>query len=282
MHRAALIALLAGLFAACARQATDEPPARPTVDKVTIPQNDLDVRVDGFRIVPPMGLGSWAAFATVGDTTTVMGDVVLLEGEIAAVERTLIRQGLTVTGLHNHFVRARPSVLFMHIAGRGPGPAMREAVDSVLAEVRMLRGADPGAAAVPSVASTLDTAAIAGILGHGGTLSGGVYKVVIGRPDVTVAQRGVAVTTGMGLNTWAAWQGTPDRAAVAGDFVMLAEEVEPVIDALVTGGIEVVAVHNHMVRETPRTVFLHYWGVGPADALARTLRRALERTGATG
>ena len=107
----------------------------------------------------------------------------------------------------------------------------------------------------------------------------GVFRMTIGRPDVPLRGMGVPVTTEMGFNTWAAWQGAPGHAAVAGDFVMLADEVAPVIAALVDHGIEVVAVHNHMVYEEPRVFFLHYWGVGPADALARGLRAALDRTG---
>lgn len=268
------------VVAACAQGDATVQPADPAVDKVTVPQNDLHVSVDGFRIVPPMGLGSWAAFATVADTTTVMGDVVVQEAEIGPVERAVVEHGLTVTGLHNHFVRATPPVMFMHIGGRGRETSVRAAVDSIFSTVATLRGGDPASAPAPSVQSTLDTALIAETLGFPGSSSGGVFKITIGRPDVTVTHDGVRVTTDMGLNTWASWQGTMDRAAVAGDFVMLGDEVAPVIESLVADGIEVVAVHNHMVGESPRTFFLHYWGVGRVDALARSLREALELTGA--
>lgn len=273
---------VAAVIGACARQSSERPEAvaTPTVDKLSVAQNDLNVSVDGFRIIPPMGLGSWAAFGTVGDTTLVMGDLVVRETEVGPVERAVVSAGLTVTGLHNHFVRAQPPVMFMHIRGYGPDSTMRRAVRHLFDRVAALRGGDPGAAPAPSVRTTLDTGAVARILRHAGQWSNGVYKITIGRPDVTVASGGIAVTTEMGLNTWAAWQGTPDRAAVAGDFVMLAGEVAAVIEALVNGGIEVVAVHNHMVHETPKTFFLHYWGVGPAEELARALRAALERTGA--
>jgi hypothetical protein len=171
--------------------------------------------------------------------------------------------------------------MFMHIGGRGPRDELRASVEAVFDTVAALRGADPSAAAPASVENTLDTAAIAAALGHSGTMSQGVYKVTIGRPDVALGSMGVTVTTDMGFNTWASWQGTPERAAVAGDFTMLEDEVAPVIQTLVEHGIEVVAVHNHMVHEEPRVFFLHYWGVGPAADLARGLRSALDRTGGT-
>lgn len=255
--------------------------AGPEAFKITVPQNDLDVSVDGFRIVPPMGMGSWAAFAPTGsgDEMAVMGDVVVREDEIGPVQRALVERGLTVTGLHNHFVREEPDVMYMHIAGRGARDALRADVEAVLATVAELRGGDPSVAPAREVENTLDTGRIAEILGHAGEASRGVYKVTIGRPDVSLTGHGVRVTTDMGFNTWASWQGTPERAAVAGDFTMLADEVEPVVEALVSHGIEVVAVHNHMVHEDPRVFFLHYWGTGSAEALARGLRAALDRTG---
>lgn len=247
--------------------------------KVTIPQNDLDVTVDGFSIVPPMGLGSWIAFTPAPDGAVIMGDVVVREDEIGPVQHVLLNNGLTVTGLHNHFVRENPNVMYMHVGGEGTEEAMARAVEAVFARVAELRGGDPARAPSRSVPNTIDTTEIARILGHAGAMSGGVYKVTIGRPDVALRAHRVPVTSFMGFNTWAAWQGTPERAAVAGDFAMREDEVAPVIQALVEHGIEVVAVHNHMVQEYPRIVFLHYWGVGPAPELARGLKAALDRTG---
>ncbi len=244
--------------------------------KVTVPQNDLPVSVDGFRIVPPMGLGSWIAFAPDGNGALAMGDIVVREAEIANVERAALEHGLAVTGLHNHFVREDPSVKFMHVRGQGSAEDLARAARAVFDEVVRSRNGDPAASPTPSVPNTLDTDEIARILGHEGARSGGVYKVTIGRPDVVVTSGGVEVTAFMGLNTWAAWQGTPERAAVAGDFAMLQDEVEAVTKALVGHGIEVVAVHNHMLFESPRVFFLHYWGVGPAPDLAGGLRAALD------
>lgn len=247
--------------------------------KVSVAQNDLVVTVDGFEIVPPMGMGSWAAFAPTGTGAVVMGDVVVRENEIGPVQQVLVRNGLTVTGLHNHFVREDPDVMYMHIGGSGTEAELARGVQDVFDKVAELRGGDPSAAAARTVENTLDTARIDEILGHTGAMNGGVYKHTIGRPDVRLTSAGAHVTTFMGFNTWAAWQGTPDNAAVAGDFTMLQREVAPVIEALVENGIGVVAVHNHMVHEQPRVFFLHYWGTGPAESLARGLRAALDETG---
>lgn len=278
---AALVSFLLSI-AACEDAETSAPAQGPEPFKLTVPQNDLDVVVDGFTIVPPMGMGSWAAFAPTGGGSEmlVMGDVVVREDEIAPVQRELLARGLGVTGLHNHFVRETPPVKYMHIRGTGPRDALRADVEAVFARVAELRGGDPSAAEADEVENTLDTDRIAEILGYQGELSRGVYKVTVGRPDVELTSGGTRVTTPMGFNTWASWQGSMEEAAVAGDFVMLADEVAPVIEALVSNGIEVVAVHNHMVHEQPRTFFLHYWATGPAEELARGLRAALDRTGA--
>lgn len=249
--------------------------------RLTVPQNDLEVDVDGFRIIPPMGMGSWAAFAPAenGSEMLVMGDVVVLEDEVGPVQQALVDRGLTVTGLHNHFVREEPDVMYMHIRGTGPRDALEADVRAVFDRVAGLRGGDPSEANAVSVDNGLDTDRISEILGHPGEMNRGVYRVTIGRPDVDLTSDGTTVTTDMGFNTWAAWQGEPDEAAVAGDFVMLEDEVEPVIETLVSNGIEVVAVHNHMVHEEPRAYFLHYWGTGVAEEMAFALREALDQQG---
>lgn len=247
--------------------------------KITIPQNDLDVSVDGFQIIPPMGLGSWAAFTPTAEGALVMGDLVVRDNEIAPVQQVLVESGLTVTGLHNHFVREEPSVMFMHLGGDGTEEELALAVKAVFDRIAGLRGGNPAEARSTVVLNTIDTLEISKILGHPGEMGRGVYKITIGRPDVSLGSHGVPITTFMGFNTWAAWQGSSERAAVAGDFAMLESEVAPVIQTLVEHGIEVVAVHNHMMQEEPRIAFLHYWGVGPATELARGLRTALDRTG---
>jgi hypothetical protein len=152
-------------------------------------------------------------------------------------------------------------------------------VRATLDKVKELRAAKKLQAQSASVTTDFDPATIDEILGTSGRMNAGVYKITIGRPDVRLMDHGVQVSTFAGFNTWMAFQGTSDKAAVAGDFVMLADEVAPVIEALARQNIEVVAVHNHMVHDTPRVFFLHFWGVGPVDALARGLKAGLEQTG---
>jgi hypothetical protein len=247
--------------------------------KITVPQNDLSIIVDGFKIIPPMGLGSWAAFTPCADSAMVMGDIIVTETDLAPVQREVIRQGLTITAIHNHFVRNRPNVMYMHIGGAGDIAKLAASVKAVFEKVKESRGKDPKESKADSVINTLNTALLDSLMGYKGEMNKGVYKYTIGRPDVALQEHGIPVSSFMGFNTWAAWQGTPERAAVAGDFTMLKDEVAPVIKALVENNIEVVAVHNHMVQEEPRIFFLHYWGVGNAVQLARGLKAALNETG---
>jgi hypothetical protein len=247
--------------------------------KITVSQNDLNVMVDGFKIIPAMGLGSWAAFTPCADTAMVMGDIILTETDLAPVQQEVIRQGLTITAIHNHFLRNRPNVMYMHIDGSGDIAKLASSVKAIFDKVKQVRGKDPKEGKADSVINTLNIPQLDSIIGSKGEMAKGVYKYTIGRPDVSLQEHGIRVSTFMGFNTWAAWQGTPQKAAVAGDFTMLENEVAPVIKALVENGIEVVAVHNHMVHEKPRIFFLHYWGIGPAEKLARGLKAALDQTG---
>lgn len=247
--------------------------------KITVPQTDLDVSVDGFKIVPPMGLGSWAAFAPAPEGAVVMGDFVLQEDEIGPVQKTLIDSGLTVSGLHNHFVRDQPKAMFMHIHGMGSVENLARGVRSTLDKIREMRQGKGLKGQPSTVTTTFDPKQIDSILGHSGEMASGVYKITIGRPDVSLTDHGTPVTTFMGFNTWMAFQGTPEKAAVSGDFAMLEHEVAGVIEALVKNDIDVVAVHNHMVTEEPRIFFLHFWGVGPVEDLARGLKAGLDQTG---
>ena len=247
--------------------------------KITVPQNDLNVVVDGFKIIPPMGLGSWAAFTPCADSAMVMGDIILTETDLAPVQQEVIRQGFAITAIHNHFVRNHPNVMYMHIDSKGRVDKLAANVKAIFDKVKQVRGKDPKEGKADSVNNTIDIARLDSIIGKKGEMSKGVYKYTIGRPDVSLQEHGIPVSTFMGFNTWAAWQGTPEKAAVAGDFTMLEDEVEPVIKALVENGIEVVAVHNHMVHEKPRIFFLHYWGVGPVEHLAKGLKAALDKTG---
>ena len=249
--------------------------------KITIAQNDLNVEVDGFKIIPAMGLGAWAAFTPSAEGAMVMGDIILTENDLKPVQQEAIRQGLTISAIHNHFVRNHPNIIYMHVGGSGNTEQMAQKIKAVFDAVKTSRGHDPAAAPADSVVTIIDSKMLDGIIGSKGEWSKGVYKYTIGRPDVSLKEHGVTITTFFGFNTWAAWQGTPDHAAVAGDFTMLEDEVSAVIKALVENGIEVVAVHNHMVHEHPRIFFLHYWGVGNAAQLAKGLKAALDKTGKT-
>lgn len=250
--------------------------------KITVPQNDLKIVVDGFKIIPAMGLGSWAAYTPCGDSAMVMGDIILTESDLKPVQQEAIKQGFAITAIHNHFVRNRPNVLYMHIDKSADVTTLSNGVKAIFDKVKEVRGKDPKSEKADSVTSSLNIPLLDSIIGQKGESGKGVYKYTIGRPDIQLTEHGKQVSTFMGFNTWAAWQGTPQHAAVAGDFTMLENEVEPVIKALIENGIEVVAVHNHMVHENPRIFFLHYWGVGNAEHLAKGLRAALDQTGKGG
>lgn len=251
--------------------------------KVTIPQNDLSVMVDDFKIIPAMGLSTWVAFTPAKNGVMFMGDIIITETDLKPVQQEIIKQGLTSTAIHNHFIRNHPNIMFMHMGGSGSTEVMAQKAKAVLDKVKEGRGGDPskGTASSEAVTNSIDTKMLDGILGTKGEMTKGVYKYTIGRPDVKLMEHGVRVSTFLGFNTWAAFQGTPDKAAVAGDFTMLEDEVEPVLKALIENGIEVVALHNHMVHEQPRIFFLHYWGIGNAEQLAKRLKAAIDQTGKT-
>jgi hypothetical protein len=247
--------------------------------KISAPRNDLRVTVDGFEIVPFMGLTSWAAFRKGPQQTTVMGDIVLLEDEVGTAVSAAVDAGLYVTALHNHFIRSQPFVLFMHIEATSDEATLGRAVRKILDGIKTVRLAHPVALAVKEIPSHLDTAQLEEIVSATGELKDGVFKFTLGRPEVPLKCSrcgGLEITSAMGYNTWAAFQGTQERAAICGDFAMLELEVAPIIRELRAGEIEVVAVHNHMFFEEPRIVFLHYWGIGKAPHLAAVFRRALE------
>ena len=247
--------------------------------KITVPQHDLKVVVDGFKIIPAMGLGSWAAFTPCGDSAMVMGDIIVTETDLKPVQQEVIRQGFAITAVHNHFVRNHPNIMYMHIDRSSDITTLANGVKAIFDKVQEVRGKDPKSAKADSVINTINIPMLDSMIGSKGELTKGVYKYTIGRPDIQLQEHGIPVSTFMGFNTWAAWQGTQDKAAVCGDFTMLESEVAPVIKALVENGIEVVAVHNHMVHEKPKVFFLHYWGIGNAEQLAKGLKAALNETG---
>ncbi len=248
--------------------------------KLSVPRKEVRVTLEGFEIVPFMGLTSWVALREGPHHTTLMGDIVVLEDEIRGAMSAAIQSGLYVTALHNHFVREQPRAMFMHIEGTLDEMALANGARKILDAIENVRDAHPVEPAAKEVHSQLDTGALEPIVGHKGEFKDGVFKFTLGRPTVPlVCTRcgNLDIDAAMGYNTWAAFQGTQERAAVCGDFAMLENEVHLVIRELHAGNIDVVAVHNHMFFEDPRIIFLHYWGIGRASDLASTFKRALDQ-----
>lgn len=248
------------------------------VFKVQVPRTDLKVSAAGVVMTPRLGLTAWAGFQTMADHVMVMGDIVMTEDQVGAVMSAALDSGLEVTALHNHFFFDSPKLMFMHIGGMGDQTALATAVGKVLAAMKATAG---GKGTVPKTAidpakSTLDPKKIDAVLGVTGEYKDGVYKAVIGR---TATMGGTEVGGAMGVNTWAAFAGADDKAVVDGDFAMLESEMQAVLKELRKAGILVVAIHQHMTGEEPRIMFLHFWGVGSTESLARGLKAALDKTG---
>jgi hypothetical protein len=254
--------------------------AEEGVFKVTSPRDDVKVAVDGFAMPPFLGLTSWAAFQTGKRTEAmVMGDLVLFEDEVNLAMSALLDGGLAVTALHNHFFFSEPQVYFLHIGGEGELAALARGVRAALDSVKSLRSRQPvpsrgfGGTPLPEQ-SSITPEPIETVLGTKGQRKDGMLKVVIGRKVGMPC--GCAAAKEMGVNTWAAFAGSDENAVVDGDFAVLERELQAVLKALRRAGIHIVAIHHHMVGETPRMLFLHYWGKGKAADLARGLRSALE------
>jgi hypothetical protein len=255
---------------------------KANVLKVNIPRNDLHMTIADYPVPTPFGFGGWFAL-TKGDggDDVMMGDLVLLQEEVNPVMSALLDHGLEVTALHNHFFWAQPEVFFMHIHGHGKAVDLANEIKPPLDLIGHAAPATAMANASSSAPakSALDTARIAKIVGHEGEQNGGVYKITVGRPDLDVKEMGAKINARMGLNTWAAFVGTNEDAAVAGDVAMLETEVTPTLKALRGHGLDVVAIHHHMTNSRPVVIFLHYWGRGPADKLAAAFKAALDELG---
>ncbi len=245
------------------------------VYKVTLPRGDISATAHGVKLTPALGLTSWAAFSKAGDAVMMMGDTVLTEDQVNPVMSVALENGLEVTALHNHFFGDIPKVMFMHIGGMGSQETLAAAVGKVYAKLKETMGGkgEFPEANIDPVNTKLTINKIADALGAKGDLKDGVFKVTIGRKT---KMHGFDFGNAMGVNTWAAFAGSDQEAIVDGDFAMVEGELQGVLRKLRDANINIVAIHNHMTKETPRIMFLHFWGVGHAVDLAKGIRGALD------
>lgn len=293
-----LIAVLAFVFSRCSHQALAKSPQFDTSKieeitglkgtyndaegtfKVSAPRSDVKVAVDTIAMPPFMGLTSWTTFVKGGKADLmVMGDLVLFQDEVNKVMSSLLESGLEVTALHNHFFYDEPKVYFMHIAGEGELDTLAKGIKHAFDTVKEIRAAKPkpssnfGYNAFPSN-SSISAKPIEDILGQKVLAQNGMAKAVIGRK--TAMPCGCEVGKEMGVNTWAAFMGTDNDAIVDGDFAVHENELQEVLKTLRKADINIVAIHHHMTNETPRTLFLHYWGRGTVQSLAKGVKAALD------
>jgi Domain of Unknown Function (DUF1259) len=252
---------------------------KASVLKVNIPRNDVSVTVANVKTPTPFGFGGWIALTKGTGMDVMMGDLVLTQDEVNPVMSALLDNGLEVTALHNHFFWDEPRMFYMHVHGHGTPAELARRVKPAIDLIGKNTAKPAAPAAAAAAPPSLDTARLARIVGTPGEQTGAVYKITIGRDDLKVTEMGAPINARMGLNTWAAFVGTNENAAIAGDVAMLANEVTPVLKALRKNGLDVVAIHHHMTDTRPAIYFLHYWGTGPAEKLATGFKAALAETG---
>ena len=258
-----------------------KPTVTGDVHRYGFPRTDLSVTLDGVVIKPALALGGWVAFKPAHGGAMVMGDIVLLETEINPVMSKLVESGLEITAVHNHLLRANPATFYMHVGGRGDPTKMAAAIHDALAVSKTPLTAPAGAA--PAATIDLDTAQLDKIIGGKGHVAGGVYQFGIPRrAPITDGEMRISPAGPMGVAIGINFQPTGGgKAAITGDFVLTADEVNPVIRALRSNGIEVTALHSHMLTEQPRLFFMHFWANDDALKLARAMRAALDKTAST-
>ncbi len=246
------------------------------VYKVSLPRGDLQVTVDAVSVKAPLALGSWVAFKKAGGMTMVMGDLVLTEDEVTPVLTKLQEGGVEQTALHNHILHETPRVIYMHISAMGDAVKIAKAIHDALALSKTPFAAP--AAATPGQDLGIDTKQIDQILGQSGKVNGGVYQFSVPRAE-KIMDNDMEVPPSMGVAHAINFQPTGGgKAAITGDFVLIASEVNPVIRALRDNGIQVTAVHSHMLVESPRLFFMHFWANDDALKLTRGIRAALDKT----
>jgi hypothetical protein len=256
---------------ALGKAGTDQPGG---VHKYGLPRTDLKITVDGVAIKPTLALGSWIGFLPMGSGAMFMGDLVLTENEISPVMKRLIADGIQITAVHNHLLRTSPAVFYMHVGGEGDPVKLAQTLHAGLA-LSQTPFAAP-AAAQPPATLDLDTAAIDAALGAKGSINGGVYQFNIPRAE-SISEDGMAVPPSMGTAIAINFQPTGSgKAAITGDFVLLGKEVNPVLKALRDNGIEVTALHSHMIDDSPHLFFMHFWANDDVTKLSHGLRAALD------
>jgi Domain of Unknown Function (DUF1259) len=245
------------------------------VHRYGIPRSDLQATLDGVVIKPALALGGWVAFEPAQDGTMVMGDLVLTESEVNPVMAKLLQSGIEITALHNHLIRATPATLYMHIRGHGDPVKLAMGIRAALAESKT--PFEPPVATAAPAKIDLDTDKLDQMIGAKGKVNGGVYQFSVPRRDA-VAENGMPAPAAMGTGTAINFQPTGGgKAAIAGDFVVTADELDPMITALQRSGIEVVAIHSHMLQEQPRLFFVHFWANDDAIKLSKGLQAVLEK-----
>ncbi|MBY5591856.1 DUF1259 domain-containing protein [Rhizobium leguminosarum] len=246
------------------------------VYRVGLPRSDLKVTLDGVQLKPALALGSWLAFKPMDDRDAmVMGDLVLTQPEVNPVMTKLIESGIEVTALHNHLLRSEPATMYMHVLGHGDPVKLAAALHVALQQSGTPLSEAP--ASPPATGIDLDTAAIDQALGHKGKVNGGVYQISIPRAEA-IKDGGMDVPEAMGSAIAINFQPTGNgKAAITGDFVLIASEVNPVLRALRESGIEVTAVHNHMLDDDPRLFFMHFWANDGVSKLTQGLKSALDK-----
>jgi len=256
---------------AVGKQGTEQPGG---VRKFSFPRSDFNVTVDGVAIKPAFALGGWVAFQPSGSGAMFMGDLVLTDTEISPVMQRLIQDGIEITAVHNHLLRTSVPVVYMHVGGHGDPVKLAETLHAALALSKTPLSAP---ATVPAAPVDVDSAAIDRALGYKGTVNGGVYQFSVPRAEA-ISEGGMPVPPAMGTATAINFEPTGGgKAAITGDFVLLGSEVNPVLKTLREHGIEVTALHSHMIDDSPHLFFMHFWANDDAQRLAQGLRAALDR-----
>jgi hypothetical protein len=293
MRTLTTVALCGAMFAATAAYAqevdwkkVDEALGRSgavsgDVHRYGFPRSDLNVTLEGVTLKPAFALGGWAAFKPMHGGAMLMGDIVLLETEINPVMAKAIANGLEITAIHNHLLRGNPATFYLHVGGHGDPVKLATALKTALAESKTPLATPAPAGPPPAI--DLDTAQLDQIIGVKGTANGGVYQFGVPRREpVTESGMQIAPAGPLGVATAINFQPTGSgKAAITGDFVLTGEEVNPVVKALRENGIEITAIHSHMLTEQPRLIFMHFWANDDAIKLARGLRAALDKTAST-